>query len=108
MKFLITENKLEQIVFRYLDNKNFTIKETVNEYYFLENKDDRFAQILVTKKDKECFIYIQLFDEISPFFSLGTIETAQIITRYVEKTLNFELDDTFIRRVKDLMQVRHI
>ena len=39
MKYKIGENKLERVIFKYLDN-NLIIKETPYDYYFLENEDD--------------------------------------------------------------------
>ncbi len=46
MKFEINENKLEKVVFKYLDNKNFIIKETDYNYYFIENEGDKYAEFV--------------------------------------------------------------
>ncbi len=91
MKFEINENKLEKVIFKYLDNKNFIIKETPENYFFLENEEDEYSQIRVRKKDMFCFIRYNLTEEIISFFSIDYSTTKDVLTRYVENTLNIKL-----------------
>ena len=91
MKFLITENKLNNLIFLYLDNKDFFIRETPTNYYFLEDsKNNMFASINVRKKDNICFIYPGLVEEISVFFSISSEMSTDIILNYAESKLNNE------------------
>jgi len=91
MKFLITENKLNNLIFIYLDNKDFFIRETPTNYYFLEDsKNNMFASINVRKKDNICFIYPGLVEEISVFFSISSEMSTDIILNYAESKLNNE------------------
>jgi hypothetical protein len=102
MKFLITENKLDNIIFQYLDNKNFIVKETDDDYYFMENEGDKYAQIRIRKSDKVCFIYYKLADEIESFFSIESSMAENVLIRYVENTLNIKVPYTFIRFKKPI------
>ena len=88
------ENKISGVIFKYLDNKNFVIKETPTDYYFLENEDDKYGKIRVRKNDKFCFIYYELNEEIESFFSLEIPMVKSVLRKYVENTLNIEVSYT--------------
>jgi hypothetical protein len=94
MKFEIGENKLEKVIFHYLDNKNFIIKETDDDYYFLENEGDEYGQIMITKYDTVCLINRKLVEEIESFFSIKTPMASNVLTKYVENTLNIKVSYT--------------
>lgn len=96
MKFEINSNKLEQVIFKYLDNKNFIIKETPKYYYFLENEDDEYIQIGVSKSVMDCYLYDILTEEIQTFFSINKSKVKDILTKYVENTLDINISDTFM------------
>jgi len=88
-------NKLEKIIFKFLDEKNFIIKETPNNYYFLENEDDKYSQIRIGKNDMVCYIYYELVEEIGSFFSITDTDSSGVLTRYIENTLNIKASYTF-------------
>jgi hypothetical protein len=94
MKFEINENKLEKVIFKYLDSKNFIIRETPYDYYFLENEGDEYGQIMITKYDMVCLIYRKLVEEIESFFSIKTPMASNVLTKYVENTLNIKVSYT--------------
>ena len=85
MKFLITENKLEQIVFKYLDNKDFIKIETNDKIEFVYSKEDRIATILYTIDTEMLRIHNELIEEISSFFSIKEHFTRVVIGNWVEK-----------------------
>jgi len=87
-------NKLEKIIFKFLDEKNFIIKETPDNYYFLENEDDEYAQIRIIKNDMVCYANYNLFEEIGSFFSVTYTDSKGVLTRYVENTLNIKVSNT--------------
>jgi hypothetical protein len=95
MKFTIDNSKLEQLIFKYMDNKNYVIKETRYDYYFLENEGDEYAQIRVRKNDMLCFIYYELTEEVESFFSIENPMVKEVLTRYVENTLNIKMSKTW-------------
>jgi len=99
MKFLITENKLNNLIFIYLDNKDFIIRETQTNYYFLEDiKNDMFASINVRKKDNICFIYPGLVQDVSIFFTISGDVSVDSIIKYTENKLKEKFEKTFYLR----------
>ena len=80
----------DKIVFKYLNDKNFSILKSESNIYFIEYRDDKYAQIRL-HKNGTCFIYWSLIDEISDFFSLGDFDSQSIIGRWVENTLQIEV-----------------
>jgi len=94
MKFEINENRLGKIIFKYLDNKKFVIKETSQNYYLIENEEDEYAQIKIRKKSMVCFIYYKLTQEIESFFSIEYSMVIDILKRYVENILNIKVSRT--------------
>ena len=97
MKYLITESQIDKVIFKYLDNQDFIrIKKGVR-IYFVNSETDVLAQIRYNKKNGWCFIYYELIEEISSFFSIEKYDSEQIIGRWVENTLQMRITDTFFR-----------
>jgi hypothetical protein len=90
MKFEISGCKLEQVIFKYLDSQNFTIKETPTNYYFFGEPPHHYAKINVRKSDEKCFIYPNLIEHLSSFFSISDKMSTDIILKYAESKLNNE------------------
>jgi len=87
--------RLEQVIFNFLNEKNFIIKETPDNYYFfLDNEEDKYYQIRIRKNDMVCFVFYKLFEEIESFFSLTYTDSKGVLTRYVEGTLNIKVSNT--------------
>ena len=93
MKYLIKESQIEKIVFMYLDNKNFSILKSKTDIFFVENRDDEYAQIRLDNNGN-CFIYWKLIIEISSFFSMKNSDSQKVIGRWVENTLQTEVTYT--------------
>ena len=96
MKFIITESKLESLIFKYLDNQDFITIEKEDVVYFVNSTDDKYAQIRYDKNDGWCFIDINLVDEISSFFSLSHDDSKELIGKWVENTLQMEVSNTML------------
>ena len=92
MNFEIDNNKLEQVIFRYLDSKNLTVMNGASipeNYYFL---DFDFISITFIHSNGTCLISYELFKEIETFFSLdGSKIIKDIVKKYVEDKLNVEI-----------------
>jgi hypothetical protein len=100
MKFSITESKLNKVIFNYLDLKHFIKKETKDRIYFINNIDDEYVQIGYDKNDGRCFIYYELIEEISLFFSLQRFDSEQVIGKWVEDTLQMEVTNTTLKSTR--------
>ena len=96
MKYLITESKLEKVIFRYLDNQDFIQIDKDNSIYFVYSEDDEYAQIIFDKDDGWCIINYELINELSSFFSLDEFNSEQVIGRWVENTLKMRVTNTFM------------
>ncbi len=83
----------DKIVFKYLDDNNLIILNSETDVYFVENKDDKYAQIRL-RNDGFCFIYWSLIEEVSSFFSMEKSDSEAIIGKWVGKTLQTEVTYT--------------
>ena len=92
MKYLITESKLNQVIFRYLDNQDFIKIEIEDSIYFVNSEGDEYAQIRYFKKDSKCVIYAGLIEEVASFFSMQGYDARETIGRWVEETLKVDID----------------
>jgi hypothetical protein len=95
MKFLITESKLENIIFKYLDNQDFVKVEKNNDIYFVNSEGDEIAMIRFIKNDGWCYINYDLVKEIFSFFSMKESDSEQVIGRWVESTLQMKGSNTY-------------
>jgi len=96
MKYKITDNKLESVIFLYLDNQDFIPIEKGDNIYFANSEGDEYAQIRYNKDDGWCYIHYKLVDEISSFFSLEESDSEKVIGRWVENVLQMKVTDTIL------------
>ena len=94
MKFIITEDRFNEIIFNYLDNKNFIKVDKGENIYFLNSEKDEYAQIKYNKNNEVCYIYYKLVDEISSLFSMELIDSEKVIGKWVESTLQMKVSYT--------------
>ena len=93
MKYLIKESQINRMIFKYLDNKNLIVLKSETDIFFVEDKDDEYAQIRL-RNDGFCFIYWRLVVEISDFFSMEESESEEVIGKWVGNTLQTEVTYT--------------
>ena len=84
MKYLITESKLEKVIFRYLDNQDLIRVEYGNNIYFVNSENDEYAQIRYDKLDGWCTIERKLMKEIADLFSLDNNNSISVIAEWIE------------------------
>ena len=94
MKYLITESQFDSILFQYLDNQDFIRIKKGDNIYFVNSEDDEYAQIRYANTDGWCFIYYELINEISAFFSLQRSDSEKVIGRWVKNTLQMKVTNT--------------
>jgi hypothetical protein len=90
MKYLITESQLDKAILKFLDSQNFDILKKGASTYFV-NSDDWFAQIKYGgrhRNDELCFIYFELIQKVSSFFSIESYKAESVIGQWVKKKLN--------------------
>ena len=95
MKYIITESKLNNIIFKYLDMK----------YGALEQKKGRYSDIVFTfpgeeygvlgwEKSGVLYVYYEIRDEISNYFGLKKVDSLEVIGKWVEDRYNLKVIDT--------------
>ena len=96
MKYLITESKLNKVIFKYLDNQDFIVTGNDTSLFFINSESDVYAQIRYDEDSEVCFINIDLVKEISSFFSLESERSKEVIGMWVENTLQMKVTDTYV------------
>ena len=105
MKFIIAESKLENIIFKYLDNQDFVKIDKGENIYFVNSEGDKFAKIRFNKKNGWCYINYNLIQEISSFFSMKESDSEQVIGIWVESTLQMKV--TYTTERVDVLVLLH-
>ena len=105
MKFIITESKLENVIFKYLDNQDFVKIDKGENIYFVNSEGDKFAMIRFKKDNGWCYINYNLIQEISSFFSMKESDSEQVIGRWVESTLQMKV--TYTTERVDVLVLLH-
>ena len=91
MKYLITESKLDRVIFRYLNIQDFIQIEKSSNIFFVNSEEDEHAQIRYNKKNGWCHINLNLIEDISVLFSLDEVRSKKIIGNWVGNTLQMEV-----------------
>ena len=94
MKYIIPQNKVDKVVFKYLDLKHFEKKKSK----YFEGKvfgypDEEYG-ILGWRKNGTLYIYYELINEISETFGLNKSESKSIISRWFSDRYQLEVIDT--------------
>ncbi len=91
MRYIISQEQLDKITFRYLDTKRFVQVEKRTKIFFIKSKKSTHIQIRYDKNYEACYIDVDLIGEISSFFSLDEYDTKRTISRWVENTLQMKV-----------------
>ncbi len=95
MKVIIPENRIEQLIFKYLDVKFKDLEQSKGEY------SDKIVFRLPDEKGGPLgwesgvlYIYHKLINNIFSFIPIEKTEIESIIGKYVENKYNLEVRDT--------------
>jgi hypothetical protein len=95
MKYVITESKLNKVIFKYLDMKLNGVEERKGRYvdivFTFPNEE---YGLLGWKKSGHLSVYHRLSDEIQNLFGLKDSDALNFIGRYVEDRYNLEVKNT--------------
>jgi hypothetical protein len=96
MKYIITENKLNDIIFKFLDVKLDGIETRKGEYVDIVFAfPDKEYGMLGWEKSGDLFVYYKLRDEISNYFGLEVDDSLRVIGKWVEDRHNLKVINTF-------------
>ena len=99
MKYIIPQEKLEKIVFRYLDLQYGDLEEFKPEHYegivFKKPNDDSEFGIMGWEKSDTLYIYYKLIEEISSIFSIEESDSKEIIGKWIEDRYKLKVVYTY-------------
>ena len=88
------DKDFERVIFSYLDSQDFIQIKKYDSIYFAYSENDEYAQIRYDEDDGWCYINNDLIGEISSYFSLQRSDSEQVISRWVENTLQMKVTNT--------------
>lgn len=94
MKYIITENKLNKVIFKYLDMKFDGIEKRkgVHADIVFVFPNEEYA-LLGWKKSGNLYVNLTLSDDIRNLFGLERSEALEVIGRYVVDRYNLKVKD---------------
>ena len=95
MKYIITEDRLNHIMFKYLDTKLDGIEKKKGEvvYIIFIFPNEEYGT-LGWNKSGNLFINEELVIEISYFFETNNVDTLKVIGKWVEDRYNLKVMNT--------------
>jgi hypothetical protein len=99
MKYAIPQDKLDKVVFRYLDmyygDLENTKGEVVDIVFKKSNLDSEYG-IMGWRKPDILFIHNKLVNEISGVFSTNEVDSKKVIGRWIDDRYQIEVNNTVV------------
>jgi hypothetical protein len=96
MVSLITQNRLDNVIFKYLDWKLNGLEKRKGRYtVFTFVLPDEEHGILGWKKSGVLYVYYKIKEDIQNMFGLESPDALDVIARYVVDRYNLEVKNTF-------------
>jgi hypothetical protein len=95
MKYIITESRLDNIIFNYLDMKLNGIEKRTGKYMdiLFALPDEEYA-VIGWKKSGHLYVYYKIKEDIQNLFGLESSDALDVIGRYIEDRFNLKVKDT--------------
>ena len=96
MKYKIPQDKIDKVIFKYLDNNLKGLEKRKPKYYegIVFAYPDKEYGILGWKNDGTLYVYYKIVDEISSVFKLEESDIKSLIGRWVSDRLQLEVKNT--------------
>jgi len=107
MKYIIPQDKIDNIVFKYLDTTLKGLEKRKAEYFegiVFAYPNEEFG-ILGLENDGNLYIYYELIDKISSGFGLNKSDCQTMIGRWVSDRFQLEGINTFRLRLKNSLRL---
>ena len=100
MKYEIPQNRLDKIIFKYLDNtlKSLEKRKAKNFTGIVFAYPDEEFGILGLVNDGNLLIYWKITEDIKNFFNLEKIDAEELIGRWASDRLQLEVKNTSFSR----------
>jgi hypothetical protein len=101
MKYIITESRLENVIFKYLDRKLDGIKLKKGKYVdsvlaFTGQKYGLIGYLNFSGQSGDLYIFVDLRNNIMSMFSMEKDDAIEVIKNYVENRYNFNVNYTHV------------
>jgi hypothetical protein len=95
MKYIIPENRLQNIIFKYLDDKlnGFEWKKGKYSDIALSLPGEEYG-LMGWEKPGKLYVNWEFIDEIKLMFSMREFESLDVIGKYVESRYNLKVNHT--------------
>jgi hypothetical protein len=92
MKYIITESRLDKVIFRYLDSKLDGVEAKKGKYYdiVLAFPGKEYG-LIGWKPPNQLFSYHEIVDFITSMFLMDKSDALDVIGRYVESKYNLKV-----------------
>jgi hypothetical protein len=99
MKYIITESRLDNIIFKYLDMKLNGLEKRKGRYTdFIFVLPDEEYGILGWDKTGDLYVGLILIDDIQDMFGIERYDFFRIIERYVVDRYNLDVKNTKLQK----------
>ena len=109
MKYIISESRLDNVIFRYLDStfENIEIKKgKYSDIVFAFHDQEYGLMGWIGKKSNQLFTYYEIVNEVKTMFSMGNSDALDVIGRYVESRYNLKVKRNEIAQDFDLRPLK--
>jgi len=99
MKYIITESRFENLIFKYLDNKLDGIELKKGKYsdiVFAFHNQEYGLMGWIGKKSNQLFTYYEIVNEVKTMFSMDESDALDVIGRYVESRYNLKVNKNWL------------
>lgn len=93
MKYIITETRLKQLIFKFLDYQNLSRKKVNDDIFFLKDKYSNVGVLRYDTTDGWLFILGSFADNVSSMFGITKEETESFISSWVESVLKTKVSN---------------
>jgi hypothetical protein len=107
MRYIITESRLENLIFKFLNEKLEGIELKKGDYsdIVFVFPGEEFG-LMGWKKSNQLFSYYEIVDEVKNVFSMDESDSLDVIGRYVESRYNLKVDGNKYLRIFNLRPLK--
>jgi hypothetical protein len=97
MKYIITESRFENLIFKYLDNKLDGIELKKGDYsaivFVFPGEESGLMRWVPSpgQKYNQLWTYYEMVDDVKTMFSMSKFDALDVIGRYVESRYNLKV-----------------
>lgn len=95
MNILISESKLNNVIFKYLDEREYELKKFMSGNIELQEKSSGKSLIIYFEDEYGCYIKQRLVEDVSSFFSINNHASMTIIAEWFRKLTGVKINSVY-------------